>query len=647
VPKGFRPGRRTVRVVEKKNIPAKRKPSPKLSMVKVQRAGVPDKNPPSLFAFTMIVIYKNLYILGATILRRMRRYSKKTRLVLSRMRGAAYAGLYYLSQALRELVRSGFKRLWAPLVRIRSVYREQKPVMRAKRQKGLFPWASYLAVMESVMRLFGRIIATVVNHVLPVAALFILGFAIYGFVNQDFGLRVVYQDEVIGYIRSEGEFDEASRNVKSRVIVGTNYTFPIDQPSFELVICEDPGETNRWILTYNSLLKRAGIEMVELEQFTAPSDLANSIVLLSGQEVEEAYGFYLDNQFYGALEDKKGILNLLETMRRRGVTGKQGERIEFEKKIELTAKQLYLTSSIMDEKDLFAYLERNEEEEQSYIVQEGDTPTGIADKLGVSYGRLRELNPDSDIETRLMPGDEIKTRVARPFMIVKTIFTDVYEEEVSYETELIENSLYAIGFRQTEQAGVPGVREVTADITMINGIEYGREELSFRMVTPPVPERVTIGAMPVPTPAVVTPGGGQTVQQPARPPGGVSSTGFIWPVANNGGRFWGGLGSYKGHTGVDIGAPAGTPVVAAASGRVVKAKWTYVGYGIHCEIQHDSGYSTIYAHFSDMYVSVGDYVTQGQIIGAMGRTGWATGNHLHFEVKQNGAVRNPMNYISR
>jgi murein DD-endopeptidase MepM/ murein hydrolase activator NlpD len=106
------------------------------------------------------------------------------------------------------------------------------------------------------------------------------------------------------------------------------------------------------------------------------------------------------------------------------------------------------------------------------------------------------------------------------------------------------------------------------------------------------------------------------------------------------------LGGYPGHTGLDIGGPSGTPIYAAASGTVTKATWTYYGYGVHCVINNGNGYTTLYAHMSDMYVSVGTQVTKGQVIGAIGRTGNTSGPHLHFEVRLNGVVKDPLNYIS-
>lgn len=98
------------------------------------------------------------------------------------------------------------------------------------------------------------------------------------------------------------------------------------------------------------------------------------------------------------------------------------------------------------------------------------------------------------------------------------------------------------------------------------------------------------------------------------------------------------------HPGIDIGVPAGTPIRAAGSGSVVIAGWVS-GYGNYTCIDHGGGISTCYGHQSQLEVSVGQHVTQGQVIGLSGCTGLCFGDHLHFEVRINGAVTNPLSYL--
>lgn len=98
------------------------------------------------------------------------------------------------------------------------------------------------------------------------------------------------------------------------------------------------------------------------------------------------------------------------------------------------------------------------------------------------------------------------------------------------------------------------------------------------------------------------------------------------------------------HTGLDIAASTGTPIVAAASGTVTFSGWKG-SYGNMMVITHSNGVQTYYAHCSKLYFDAGATVSQGQVIGAVGSTGNSTGPHLHLEVRVNGVAYNPQNYI--
>jgi len=128
---------------------------------------------------------------------------------------------------------------------------------------------------------------------------------------------------------------------------------------------------------------------------------------------------------------------------------------------------------------------------------------------------------------------------------------------------------------------------------------------------------------------------------PASSGGGASSSGFVWPVSgvvtSGFGPRWGGM-----HEGLDIAAPCGTPLRAAAAGTIIFAGWMG-GYGNLTIIDHGNGLATAYGHQSAIYA--GGTVSQGQTIGAVGTTGHSTGCHLHFEVRVNGSPVDPLGYL--
>jgi murein DD-endopeptidase MepM/ murein hydrolase activator NlpD len=129
---------------------------------------------------------------------------------------------------------------------------------------------------------------------------------------------------------------------------------------------------------------------------------------------------------------------------------------------------------------------------------------------------------------------------------------------------------------------------------------------------------------------------------PAGPIQGASG-GWIWPV--NGpvtspfGWRWGRM-----HEGIDIGVPSGTPIRAAKAGTTILAAYTG-GYGNYTCLDHGGGLSSCYAHQSSYATSVGDQVAQGEVIGYVGCTGSCFGDHLHFEIRVNGAAVDPLGYL--
>lgn len=146
---------------------------------------------------------------------------------------------------------------------------------------------------------------------------------------------------------------------------------------------------------------------------------------------------------------------------------------------------------------------------------------------------------------------------------------------------------------------------------------------------------------------------------PTAPQGGyVSGESWAWPLGSEYCYISSGYGNrdasisgWSFHGGIDIaggsGRLHGKPVYATRSGKVITAITSDSGYGIYVILDHGDGYSSLYAHMSARYVSTGDYVTKGQMIGRVGNTGNSQGAHLHFEVRYYGEKKDPLNYVSK
>lgn len=141
----------------------------------------------------------------------------------------------------------------------------------------------------------------------------------------------------------------------------------------------------------------------------------------------------------------------------------------------------------------------------------------------------------------------------------------------------------------------------------------------------------------------------RSLQNAGGMPGGGGTGKFIWPVQGEITSYYGWrthpiFGTTRYHSGYDIACDTGTPIAAADSGTVVYSGWLG-GYGYCVMIDHGGGLVSLYGHNSELWVSEGQYVQQGQTIALAGSTGWSTGPHCHFEARLNGELTDPMNYL--
>jgi murein DD-endopeptidase MepM/ murein hydrolase activator NlpD len=149
------------------------------------------------------------------------------------------------------------------------------------------------------------------------------------------------------------------------------------------------------------------------------------------------------------------------------------------------------------------------------------------------------------------------------------------------------------------------------------------------------PDRIAIGQrLVVPVGRIDVAGMGPRVARRGDGP-------WLWPIDGHISSAFGRRGR-RNHEGVDIVASRGTPIHAAAAGRVLYAGASGTGYGTMVVLEHDDQVSTVYAHNSRNYVRRGEWVAQGQVIAEVGATGRATGPHLHFEVRYRDIPQDPL-----
>lgn len=244
----------------------------------------------------------------------------------------------------------------------------------------------------------------------------------------------------------------------------------------------------------------------------------------------------------------------------------------------------------------------------SYTVQKGDTISTIAEKFGVSANTIRwENNLTSD---NITEGDTLRILPVTGMAYKVKSGDTVYSIAKKLDTE----PQKIVDFPFNDFANPETFSLVDGQILI-------------------VPDGVKPAAQPFIKRQYVI----------AQGPVSISSAGFTWPLRGVISQFaaW-----Y--HMGIDITSPVGTPIIAAQSGRVVKAvagAWDG-GYGTNLEIDGGNGYRSLYAHLSGINVSVGAEVVAGKtVIGWVGLSGRTTGPHVHFEIRRNGSLVNPIGFL--
>ncbi len=359
------------------------------------------------------------------------------------------------------------------------------------------------------------------------------------------------------------------------------------------------------------------------EQLISSTEL-NDYLLEQINEIKKSFILTVDGVAIGMSEDKSSLQGILDKIISQ-YTNENTTSYQFEQDVYITYDYTDATMQ-SDQEAIYKILTDNKEEAALYTVVEGDTFSEIAKNNGMKLNELMALNPQVSID-RLMIGDVLNIKSAIPFLSVETSDSITYVEEIESPIKYVDDASMYVGNSKTITEGSKGTSQVNADVTYLNGKEIERKVTKSTVIKEPTETVVAKGTTPRPKTA--------------------SYGEYIWPVygtvtSSVGSRYIFGRTSY--HKGLDIAAPYGTNVKASDGGRVTFAGWDD-SYGKLVIITHDDGTQTYYGHNSSLQVSKGEKVYRGQTIAKVGSTGQSTGNHSHFEVRENGSVRNPYNYL--
>lgn len=296
-------------------------------------------------------------------------------------------------------------------------------------------------------------------------------------------------------------------------------------------------------------------------------------------------------------------------------TGNKIEDVYIKNKI-LIRKQTISTDEVIYQNtdDLSKFLMFGTLEEQKrYVVQDGDTISDVAFNNKISNEEFLVANPQfKDENSLLFPGQEVTLGILQPQLDLVEVDHIVELQEVKYTREVRYDNNLLVGTTNVIQEGQNGLAKVTRKTQKVNGAITSTVPISTEDIKPAVNE-------------IIVRGGKQNSYGDAGYWGWPTKTPYT--LSSGFGYRWGVL-----HDGLDIaGCGFGSPIYASNNGTVVEvgSKWPN---GIYAIINHNNGYYTIYAHMSKLYVQKGQVVSMGQVIGAMGQTGMATGVHLHFGV---------------
>ena len=479
-------------------------------------------------------------------------------------------------------------------------------------------------------------------------------------------------------------------------VQGQGRVFFQDQETYQTALTQAQDRASK-ILSTNYTLNQ---EEVSVSTTLAPKNQVETSlssvtgsILESLPELEHVYTLTVDGTRIGAAADAETITKALSLVKDQYTTD-ETRSLHIDSQVDIRYEYLPADTGEQTAEEIAALLLAQSPRTFAYTTQAGDTLESVTANFGMTEERFRELNPDLTLEegtptasapeeypdgdaanpqsdtqttqtqtaanqtaqtqdgqtaqgessqtasdndladllgiemrTPLEEGMEITVEQSCPLLVVTTVEEVNEDREVIPSLETQEDTTMFVGQQRIIQEGEPGQASVLSRVVKRCGVAVANNDLSAVTKTEATPLIVATG----------------TQTMPEMPEGCL----YLWPVrgpitSDFGYRYIFGENNF--HRGIDIAASAGTAINAAADGTVIFAgvKGTYGNLVI---LSHSNGFLTYYAHCSKLLVNVGENVTQGQPIAAVGSTGRSTGPHCHFEVRYENKPIDPLCYL--
>jgi len=453
------------------------------------------------------------------------------------------------------------------------------------------------------------IISSTVYIIVCIILCFVIGTSVYRVASGKLALMVCIDGREAGFVDSIGTIGSACDYVESTFSRSTGRNYSLD--------CD---------ITYHFKLVDGNIRYIDYEA-------CRDMLFDSCDEViTDAYSLYIDGTYVAsavsedvldkAVELIHGYFTELEAGRNRDIAEIRLTST-FDIVLEQKSSRSLMTSSEIA--GLFGSLQEPSESEDMQLPVLSESLSSET----VSYGFAAALNPTIDFGIpRVSSGSgysELQSLIKYDLVV-----HEVYTEIVPYTVVNVTSPYYYDGFTFKSSDGSDGIIENVFEVVLRDGEAISKTFKSSNVISEMMPETYTTGTK--------------------EPPPAEATGEFIWPLTHDF-MISSYYGIYRGkfdgdgfHYGLDLTGEIGDYIFAADGGEVIHSGKRST-YGICVIIQHDSRTKTYYAHMDEALVEVGDKVYPGQLIGTIGMTGLTTGPHLHFEIRKDNVMVDPLDYM--